>query len=110
VPRISLNMPIYHGTSDQSLSQGSGHLYGTSLPVGGPSTNAVLTGHRGLPGALLFTRLDELKPGDVFYVDTLGRTMGYRITAIHVVDPDDTHLYTVVQGKDLVTLMTCTPY
>ncbi|BDR53484.1 class C sortase [Bombiscardovia nodaiensis] len=110
IPKISLNMPIYHGTSDRSLSQGAGHLYGTSLPVGGPSTNAVLTGHRGLPGALLFTRLDELTTGDVFYVNTLGRTMGYRIVSIHVVNPDDTHLYTVVQGEDLVTLMTCTPY
>ncbi|BDR54222.1 hypothetical protein KIMH_03330 [Bombiscardovia apis] len=110
IPKISVNMPIYHGTSDRSLSLGAGHLYGTSLPVGGASTNAVITGHRGLPGALLFTRLDELKTGDVFYVNTLGRTMGYRIEGIHVVDPDDAHFYTVVKGQDLVTLMTCTPY
>ncbi|WEV69538.1 class C sortase [Bifidobacterium sp. ESL0775] len=110
IPKISVNMPIYHGTSDDALLHGAGHLYGTSLPVGGPSTNAVLSGHRGLSSALLFTRLNELKRGDIFYVQTLGRTMGYRVTGIHVIDPQDTHLYRVVPGRDLVTLMTCTPY
>ncbi|WEV67271.1 class C sortase [Bifidobacterium sp. ESL0769] len=110
IPKISVNMPIYHGTSDGALLHGAGHLYGTSLPVGGKSTNAVLSGHRGLSSALLFTRLDELKRGDIFYVQTLGRTMGYRVTGIHVIDPQDTHLYRVVPGRDLVTLMTCTPY
>ncbi|MDF7640761.1 class C sortase [Bifidobacterium sp. ESL0784] len=110
IPKISVNMPIYHGTSDGALLHGAGHLYGTSLPVGGKSTNAVLSGHRGLSSALLFTRLDELKRGDIFYVQTLGRTMGYRVTGIHVIDPQDTRLYRVVPGRDLVTLMTCTPY
>ncbi|WEV41858.1 class C sortase [Bifidobacterium sp. ESL0682] len=110
IPKISVNMPIYHGTSDDALLHGAGHLYGTSLPVGGASTNAVLSGHRGLSSALLFTRLNELKRGDIFYVQTLGRTMGYRVTGIHVIDPQDTHLYRVVPGRDLVTLMTCTPY
>ncbi|WEV46586.1 class C sortase [Bifidobacterium sp. ESL0690] len=110
IPKISVNMPIYHGTSDDALLHGAGHLYGTSLPIGGKSTNAVLSGHRGLSSALLFTRLDELKRGDIFYVQTLGRTMGYRVTGIHVIDPQDTHLYRVVPGRDLVTLMTCTPY
>ncbi|WEV58924.1 class C sortase [Bifidobacterium sp. ESL0728] len=110
IPRISVKMPIFHGTSDHALEHGAGHLYGTSLPVGGPSTNAVLSGHTGLQNALLFTRLDELKRGDIFYVQTLNRTMGYRIIGIHVIDPSDTHLYKVVPGRDLVTLMTCTPY
>lgn len=110
IPKISLKLPIYHGTSDEVLDKGVGHLYGTSLPVGGKSTNAVLTGHRGRPYETLFTRLDQLRKGDVIYIDSLGRTIGYRVTAIHVVDPDDVHLYKVRQGKDLVTLMTCTPY
>ncbi|WP_161522200.1 class C sortase [Bifidobacterium aemilianum] len=110
IPKVSVKLPVFHGTSDESLARGAGHLYGTSLPVGGKSTNAVLSGHRGLPDSLLFTRLDELKVGDVFYLDSLGRTMGYRITAINVIDPEDTHLYKVVPGQDLVTLMTCTPY
>ncbi|WEV58488.1 class C sortase [Bifidobacterium sp. ESL0728] len=110
IPKISLKLPIYHGTSDAVLDKGVGHLYGTSLPVGGSSTNAVLTGHRGRPNTLLFTRLDQLHTGDVVYLNTLNHVIGYQITSIHVVDPHDTHLYTVVPGKDLLTLMTCTPY
>ncbi|MDF7666174.1 class C sortase [Bifidobacterium sp. ESL0745] len=110
IPKISVNMPIYHGTSDNALLHGAGHLYGTSLPVGGKSTNAVLSGHRGLSSALLFTRLNELKHGDIFYVQTLDHTMGYRVIGIHVIDPQDTRFYRVVPGRDLVTLMTCTPY
>ncbi|WEV63901.1 class C sortase [Bifidobacterium sp. ESL0732] len=110
IPKVSVNLPIYHGTSDDVLLKGVGHLYGTSLPVGGKSTNAVLSGHRGLSTALLFTRIDELRRGDVFYVQTLNRTMGYRVVGIHVIDPSDTYLYKVVPGRDLMTLMTCTPY
>lgn len=110
IPKVSVKMPIYHGTSDAALLHGAGHLYGTSLPVGGESTNTVLSGHRGLSSALLFTRLDELKRGDVFYVETLNHTMGYRVVGIHVVDPGDTSLYKVIPDEDLVTLMTCTPY
>ncbi|WEV66884.1 class C sortase [Bifidobacterium sp. ESL0769] len=110
IPKISLKLPIYHGTSDEVLDKGVGHLYGTSLPVGGASTNAVLTGHRGRPNMALFTRLDQLDKGDVIYLNTLNHVIGYQITSIHVVKPSDTHLYTVVPGKDLVTLMTCTPY
>ncbi|WEV47807.1 class C sortase [Bifidobacterium sp. ESL0690] len=110
IPKISLRLPIYHGTAQGTLSQGVGHLHGSSLPVGGKSSNAVLTGHRGLAEATLFTRLDELGKGDNIYIQTLNRTMGYRVISIHVVKPDDTHLYRVVNGKDLVTLMTCTPY
>ncbi|WEV75791.1 class C sortase [Bifidobacterium sp. ESL0800] len=110
IPKISLRLPIYHGTSKDVLQVGVGHLHGTSLPVGGKSTNSVLTGHRGLVDAELFTRLDELKKGDVIYIQTLNRTMGYRVKAINVVSPTDVHLYKVVPGRDLVTLMTCTPY
>ncbi|RBP97336.1 class C sortase [Bifidobacterium aemilianum] len=110
IPKVSIDMPIYHGTSEFALASGAGHLYGSSLPVGGASTNAVISGHRGLTNALMFTRLDELKEGDTFYIQTLGRTMGYQIESIHVIDPDDVHLYKVRPGKDLVTLMTCTPY
>lgn len=110
VPKVSIRLPIYHGTAKDTLAVGAGHLYGTSLPVGGKSTNAVITGHRGLPNAMMFTRLDELKIGDYFYIQTLGRTMGYKVKAINVINPSDTHLYKVVPGRDLVTLMTCTPY
>ena len=85
--------------------------YGTSLPVGGKSTHSVITGHRGLPDALLFTRLDELNKGDVFYVKTLGMTLGYRVDSILVVNPDQviSHLR-ILPGEDRITLMTCTPY
>ncbi|WEV63985.1 class C sortase [Bifidobacterium sp. ESL0732] len=110
IPKISVNLPIYHGTSKDALAKGIGHLRGTSLPVGGPSTNVVLSGHRGLPSALLFTRLDRMRKGDVFFLNVLRQKMAYRIIGIHVIDPSDTHLYTVVPGKELVTLMTCTPY
>ncbi|WEV59103.1 class C sortase [Bifidobacterium sp. ESL0728] len=110
IPKISVKLPIYHGTSDTALAQGAGHLYGTSLPVGGASTNAVISGHRGLANATMFTRLDELRVHDIIYIDSLQHTMGYRVIGIHVILPDDTHLYKVVPGKDLITLMTCTPY
>ncbi|MDF7663944.1 class C sortase [Bifidobacterium sp. ESL0763] len=110
IPKISARLPIYHGTSKDTLQMGVGHLYGTSLPVGGQSTNSVLTGHRGLVDAELFTRLDELTKDDVIYIKALNRTLGYRVTGINVVEPNDVHLYKVVPGKDLITLMTCTPY
>ncbi|WEV52929.1 class C sortase [Bifidobacterium sp. ESL0704] len=110
VPKVSIRLPIYHGTSPDTLASGVGHLYGTSLPVGGRSSNSVLTGHRGFANAVLFTRLDQLDIGDAFYIQTLNRTMGYKVKAIHVIEPEDTRFYKVVPGKDLVTLMTCTPY
>ncbi|WEV67382.1 class C sortase [Bifidobacterium sp. ESL0769] len=110
IPKISVNLPIYHGTSQNVLAKGVGHLRGTSLPVGGASTNVVLSGHRGLPSALLFTRLDRMHKGDVFFLNVLKQKMAYRVVGIHVINPSDTHLYRVVPGRDLVTLMTCTPY
>ncbi|MBW3078584.1 class C sortase [Bifidobacterium sp. 81T8] len=110
IPKIDVNLPIYHGTSDDVLAVGAGHLYGTSLPVGGSSTHAVITGHRGLPNSLLFTRLDELKVGDSFYIDVMGETLGYKVDRISVITPDDSSKLRITPGEDRVTLMTCTPY
>ncbi len=110
IPKVSIDLPIYHGTSTQALEEGSGHVYGTSLPVGGENTHAVLTGHRGMVEALMFTRLDELKVGDSFYLDVMDQTLGYRIDWISVIDPSDTRLLRIQPGEDRVTLMTCTPY
>lgn len=111
IPKISLKLAIYHGTSKEVLAQGVGHLYGTSLPVGGVNTNAVLTGHRGLPNAVLFTRLDELRAGEHIYVNVLGGKLAYTVQQTVVVNPRDVRAWVKVrQGEDLLTLMTCTPY
>lgn len=110
IPKIDVNLPVYHGTSTEVLAAGAGHLYGTSLPVGGASTHAVLTGHRGVPGSLLFTRLDELQVGDSFYIEVMGEELGYKIDRIDVIEPDDDSKLRVTAGEDRVTLMTCTPY
>ncbi|WP_300768145.1 class C sortase [uncultured Bifidobacterium sp.] len=110
IPKISVNLPIYHGSADSVLARGVGHLYGTSLPVGGTSTHPVLTGHRGLVNALMFTRLDEMRVGDYFYIKIMGKTLGYKIDRISVILPNDTSKLRVVKGEDRVTLMTCTPY
>lgn len=110
IPKISVNLPIYHGTSQKVLASGAGHLYGSSLPVGGPSTHAVVTGHRGLVGAPMFTRLDEMEKGDTFYVKSMGKTMGYKVDRIIVIEPNDTSRLRIEAGQDRVTLMTCTPY
>ena len=110
VPKQSINLPFYHGTSEEALASGAGHLYGTSLPVGGKSTHSVITGHRGLVEALMFTRLDEAKEGDFFYIEVMGETLGYKVDRISVILPDDTSKLKIVPGEDRVTLMTCTPY
>nr|WP_236023855.1 class C sortase [Bifidobacterium miconis] len=110
VPKVSIDLPIYHGTSQEALASGAGHLYGTSLPVGGKSTHSVITGHRGLVEALMFTRLDEMQQGDFFYIEVMGETLAYQVDRISVIKPDDTRLLRVVDGEDRVTLMTCTPY
>lgn len=112
IPSISVNMPIYHGTDDKVLSVGAGHLEDTSLPVGGTNTHCVLTGHRGLPSSELFTRLDELQEGDLFFINVLDRTLTYQIDSIQVVYPEilDQNGFPIVLGEDRVTLMTCTPY
>lgn len=110
VPSISVDLPVYHGTSDRVLAVGAGHLYGTSLPVGGPSTHAVITGHRGLTDAEMFTRLNEMRKGDSIYLEVLGETLAYQVDAIWIINPDDTSLLRVTPGEDRLTLMTCTPY
>ncbi|MGG5170849.1 class C sortase [Pseudarthrobacter sp. J1738] len=109
IPSIGVDLPIYHGTGDAELHKGVGHLYGTALPVGGKGTHAVLTGHSGVPEATLFTRLKDLKLGDEFEVSTYGDTLTYRINNIVEVLPTETESLRPVAGKDLVTLITCTP-
>lgn len=110
VPKIDVYLPIYHGTTSEVLEKGVGHLQNTSLPVGGESTHAVLTGHTGLSGKRLFTDLTEVEVGDVFYLHILGQTLAYQVDRIDIVDPDDTALLQVETGEDLVTLVTCYPY
>lgn len=110
ISKIGVNLPIYHGTGDDSLARGVGHIESTALPIGGASTHAVLTGHRGLPSAELFTRLDELEPGDTFVITVLGHKLAYKVYAIETVLPDQLDSLAVQDGKDLVTLVTCTPY
>ena len=109
IPAIDLDLPIYHGTDDDTLMNGLGHLEGTSLPVGGASTRSVITGHRGLASARMFTDLDKVKQGDTFTLETLDQVLVYRVNDIRVVDPDDTATLHQIPGEDLVTLITCTP-
>ncbi|WP_254908800.1 class C sortase [Leucobacter sp. 7(1)] len=109
IPAIDLDLPTYHGTADDTLLKGLGHLEGTSLPVGGKGTRSVITGHRGLADATMFTNLDRVKDGDVFSVEVLGQVLSYRVSDIQVVDPEDTERIRAVPGKDLMTLITCTP-
>lgn len=110
VPKIGQELPVYHGTSDGVLSVAVGHLQGSSLPVGGKSTHSVVSAHRGLPTATLFTHLDRMEIGDTFHFTILDRTITYEVDQIRIVDPDDTGLIQIQQGKDYCTLLTCTPY
>ena len=110
VPKIDCSLPIYHGTDEGALQIAIGHLEGSSLPVGGKSTHCVLSGHRGLPSARLFTDLDQKEEGDVFVLNVLGRKLAYEVDQIKVVLPDEMSDLEIVQGKDLCTLVTCTPY
>ena len=110
IPKIDLRLPVYHGTSEEVLEKGVGHLESTALPVGGKSRHCVLTGHRGLPSAELFTRLDEMETGDYFYIRVLGKTLTYRVDQIEVIEPEELDKLVPEAGKDLVTLLTCTPY
>ena len=109
IPTIGVDLPIYHGTSDAVLAQGVGHLEGSSLPVGGLGTHAVLAGHRGLATSTLFSNLNEVKEGDNFTLFVFGEVLAYTVTSIKIVDPDQTKTLNPVPGKDLVTLVTCTP-
>ena len=110
IPCINVNLPVFHGTAASTLERGIGHLEGSSLPVGGKSTHAVLTGHTGLNNAKLFTDLTEVKEGDLFFLHTLGKDLAYRVIEIEVVLPEETQDLLIRKGKDLVTLITCTPY
>ena len=110
VPKISQELPLYHGTSDAVLSAAAGHFQGTSLPVGGKTTHSVVSAHRGLPTAVLFTHLDRLEVGDTFYFTILDRTITYEVDQIRIVEPDDVSLIQIEEGKDYCTLLTCTPY
>lgn len=110
IPKISVNLPIYHGSDEDVLAKGAGHIEQTFLPIGSLGGNAVITGHRGLPTAEMFTRLDELEPGDCFVIHVLDRTLAYEVDQITVVLPDELEGIQPVAGEDLVTLVTCTPY
>lgn len=110
IPKISVNLPIYHGTSDEVLSAGVGHVNGSSLPIGGSSTKSILTGHRGLPSSKLFTRLDELELNDLFFISVLNETLAYKVVNIQVIEPEDVSSLEIEEGRDLVSLITCTPY
>lgn len=110
VPCIKIKLPIYRGTSNTVLEKGIGHLEGTSIPVGGEDTHAVLTGHTGLNASKLFTDLIKVEEGDLFYIHILNKDLAYRVDDIRVVVPEDTDNLAIVKGKDYVTLVTCTPY
>lgn len=110
IPKISQELPVYHGTSDSVLAIAAGHFQGSSLPVGGPSTHSVVSAHRGLPTAVLFTHLDRMEIGDNFYFTILDRTITYEVDQIRIVEPHDTSLIQIEEGKDYCTLLTCTPY
>ena len=110
IPSIRCSLPIYHGTDDAVLQIAAGHVPGSSLPVGGESTHCVLSGHRGLPSAKLFTDLDELTVGDIFVLHVLDEVLTYEVDQIHIVEPEDLDLLGIEEGQDLCTLVTCTPY
>lgn len=110
IPKINIKIPIYHTTEEEVLNKGAGHLEGSSLPVGGANTHAVISAHRGLPSASLFTDLDQMKVGDHFLLHVLDETLCYEVDKISVVKPEDTTALAVEDGQDLVTLLTCTPY
>ena len=110
VPKISQELPVYHSTRDSVLAIAVGHFQGSSLPVGGESTHSVVSAHRGLPSATLFTHLDRMEVGDLFYFTILDRVFTYEVDQIHIVEPHDISLIQVEEGMDYCTLLTCTPY
>lgn len=109
IPTIGVDLPIYHGTGNDSLDRGTGHLLGSSLPVGGESTHTIITGHSGMASQKMFTDLEQLQEGDVFYLHVLDEVLAYQVDAIHTVLPHDTTFLGIVPGQDLCTLVTCTP-
>ena len=110
IPKIRVSLPIYHGTSQAVLQKGAGHLSGTSLPTGGAGTHTVISAHRGLPDCRMFTDLDQMEAGDVFYIHASRNILAYQVTEIEVVRPDQTESLAICEGEDLATLVTCTPY
>lgn len=110
IPKINVYLPVQHGTDADTLEKSVGHVVGTSLPVGGSSTHAVLSAHSGMASSKLFSDIDQLAVGDMFYIHVLGEVLAYKVDAIHTVLPTDTSLLQIEDGKDLVTLVTCTPF
>lgn len=110
IPSIRVSLPVYHGVDASVLQVAIGHIEGTSLPVGGPSTHCVISGHRGLPSAELFSDIDQLREGDTFMLQTLGETLTYEVDQIRIVEPDELDDIDIEEGQDLCTLVTCTPY
>lgn len=110
IPKINVYLPVQHGTDADTLEKSVGHVVGTSLPVGGSSTHAVLSAHSGMASSKLFSDIDQLAEGDTFYIHVLGEVLAYKVDAIHTVLPTDTSLLQIADGKDLVTLVTCTPF
>lgn len=110
IPKIQVNLPIYHGTDAEVLDRGVGHLLGSSLPVGGENTHTILSGHSGMASQKMFTDLEQLTQGDVFYLNVLNEILAYQVTEINTVLPYETDLLGIVPGEDLCTLVTCTPY
>lgn len=110
IPKISVYLPVQHGTSAETLERAVGHVVGTSLPVGGSSTHAVLSAHSGMASSKLFSDIDQLAADDMFYIHVLGEVMAYKVDAINTVVPTDTRLLQIEDGKDYVTLVTCTPF
>ena len=110
IPSIGVSLPIYHGTDESVLQKAIGHLEWTSLPVGGESTHCVISGHRGLPSSRLFTDLDKLREGDIFFIRVLDEMLTYEVTRILTVEPHEVQSLTIEEGKDLCALVTCTPY
>ncbi|MDO4307039.1 MAG: class C sortase [Eubacteriales bacterium] len=110
IPKLDIYLPIYHSVEERALRRGVGHMPQTSLPVGGPSTHCVLSGHTGLPTAKIFTNLDKMEEGDLFFLHVLDETLAYKVDQILTVLPEDTKDIQIEEGKDLVTLVTCVPY
>ena len=110
IPRLGVSLPIYHGTEEETLDRGVGHLIGSSLPIGGSSTHAILTGHSGLASQKMFSDLDKLEIGDTFYLEVLNEVLAYEVDQINTVLPHDTTYLGLEEGKDLCTLVTCTPF
>lgn len=110
IPKIDVDLPIYHGTAEDTIERGAGHLVGSSLPIGGESTHSIITAHSGMASQRMFTDLEDLVEGDVFYIKVLDKTLAYQVDQIKVVLPHEIADLTIIGGEDYVTLITCTPY